>query len=80
MNTNLLKSLFKPYEVDFMKLDVIMDATGLSEKEMFKIMLEDECSKSTDELCINRMCPHNFVDKHKDALYIEISNELKHKN
>lgn len=78
MNANLLKSLFKPYELEFMELDLIMDATGLSEKQMLKILLEDECSKSTDESCINAVCPHNFVNMHKDDLYIKISNELKH--
>lgn len=78
MNSNLLKSLFKPYELEFIELNVMMDVTGLSEKEMFKIILEDECSKSNDESCINTVCPHNFVNMHNEDLYIKISNELKH--
>ena len=79
INPRTIKALFKPYQNQTANLPSIFDAFGLSERKWFKIMFEDECSKATDESCINTECPHNYLDMHQDELYIELMQEIQDK-
>lgn len=77
INSKAIKDLFKPYELHFMGLQDLLDATKLSRKEFLKISVEDECSKSLDESCMNKECEYNFVEMHEHGLYVEVFKEVE---
>ena len=79
INPNTMKALFKPYHIPTLSLPSLFEVFGLSEREWFKIMFEDECSKATDESCINIQCPYNYLEMHQDELYIDLMQEIQAK-
>lgn len=80
INAKAMKSLFKPKQNDDNKLnfqDYLLSTGMFTMKEIRKIQLEDECSKSIDESCINTECQHNLLKLHKDEVYIEVLQEFQ---
>ena len=77
IDSKVVKDLFKPYELHFMGLQDLLDATKLSRKQFLRIRVQDECTKSIDESCINNECPHNFVEMHEHGLYVEVFKEVE---
>lgn len=71
MNAKTLYNLFKPFELDFVTIKDVFDATGISKETFFKIQFESECSKSRDELCANSDCSHNLISLHNNEFYIK---------
>ena len=75
MNKKALLKLFKPYKIVKKSfLDFLDDKT---KRNFWKHRIWFECSKSLDESCINTKCKHNFVNSHKNELYIELMDEIK---
>lgn len=72
-----LYKLFKPYELHFIGLQDLLDATGLSLKQWLKIDVELECSKSINESCMNCECQYNMIKMHDDELYVEVFKEIE---
>lgn len=72
-----LYKLFKPYELHFIGLQDMLDATGLSLKEWLKIDMQCECSKSINESCMNCECQYNMIKLHDDKLYVENFKEIQ---
>lgn len=72
-----MHDLFKPYELDFMNIDDFLSVTGLSFKELLRIDVESECSKSIDESCMNCDCDYNFIKLHDDKTYVEVFKEVE---
>ncbi len=78
INPNAMKGLFKPYLIkNPFNFQDLLDATGLSINDYLKIMIQDECSKSIDETCINTDCTFNYLRMHEDELYIEVMQEIQ---
>lgn len=77
INPRTMKNLFKPYQFETFNFNDFLVATGLTMKQVLKIDVEDECSKSFDESCINTECHHNLLKLHKDELYIEVAKEVQ---
>lgn len=77
INSKAMKSLFKPRKVKTFDFSDFLEVTGLSLKKWYKITVEDECSKSIDESCINTDCQYNHFDLHKDELYVEVLQEIQ---
>ena len=77
INSKAMKDLFNPYELHFMGLQDLLDATGLSRKKFLTICVQDECTKSIDESCMNNECQYNFVEMHEDGLYVEVFKEVE---
>lgn len=77
INPSKIKCLFNPHEFDTFDFQDFLNVTGLTMKKYLKILVEDECSKSIDESCINSACPYNHFKMHKDELYIEVMQEIQ---
>lgn len=77
INSKALKSLFKPYELHFKGLQDLLEITNLTMEKWLKIHVEQECSKSIDESCVNVECKYNFIKMHDDELYIEVFKEIQ---
>lgn len=77
INLNSIKGLFKPKQKNTFTIQDFLDVTGVSMKKFLKIQVEQECSKSIDESCINIDCPYNYFKMHKDELYIEVLQEIQ---
>lgn len=76
INPILLKRFFKPYEKEKSNLmDYIIENVG--ERKFWKIQFEQECSKATDESCINTGCKYNYLKVHEDELYVELIQEIQ---
>lgn len=76
INSKALNGLFKPHKV--VKADLtayIIEHVGL--RKFWKMQFEQECSKATDESCINNECRYNFLKVHKDELYIDLMQEIQ---
>ena len=78
INSKVMKGLFKPkkQENKFNFKDYLINH-GISEKKFLKIHVENECSKSIDESCINTECHHNLLKMHEDELYQEVLKEVQ---
>lgn len=48
-----------------------------TKRNFFKHRLWFECSKATDESCINTKCRYNYFDMHDSELYIELMQEIQ---
>ena len=77
INPSTMKALFKPYQKDSFTIQDFLNVTGLTMKKFLKIQVEDECSKSIDETCINTDCQFNYLKMHEDELYIEVFKEIE---
>ena len=77
INPKAMKGLFKPYKFETFNFQDFLDSIGITLKQSLKIDVEDECSKSIDESCINADCIYNFVRIHQDELYIEVAKEIQ---
>lgn len=77
INSSVLKDLFKPYELHFLGLEDLLNVTGLSLKDWIKIDVQDECSKSIDESCMNFSCGYNLIEMHNDELYVDVFKEVE---
>ena len=77
VNVDLVKNLFVPFIVEKYGLDSLLNATGLSERDMSKILFQDECSKSIDESCINTDCHYNYIEMHNDDMYVDLMKEIQ---
>ena len=77
IDSKAMKDLFNPYEVDFMDINDLLDVTGLSFKKLLKIHVEDECSKSIDESCMNLSCGYNLIEMHNDETYVDVFKEVE---
>lgn len=77
VNPIAMKRLFKPYKQE--KKSNIMDyfIKEVGERKFWKIQFEQECSKATDETCINTDCHYNYLKAHEDELYIELIQEIQ---
>ena len=76
INSTALKSLFKPYIKETPNLaKFLIEQVG--ERKFWKIQFEQECSKATDETCINTDCHYNYLKFHEDELYVELINEIQ---
>ena len=79
INSKVMKSLFKPRkQADKFSFKDFLNVTGLTEKKFLKIHVENECSKATDESCINTECQYNLLNLHENELYIEVLQEIQH--
>lgn len=79
INPRPLKALFKPYELHFIGFEDLMNSTGLTHEKLLSIELENECSKSIDETCINSECSHNHIKMHNSELYKKLHKEIMRK-
>lgn len=79
INPKAMQKLFKPYNFEKFDLQGFLNAIGITMEQMMQIDVEDECSKSADESCINTDCHHNFLHLHEDELYIEVAKEVQAK-
>ena len=79
VNQKAMQRLFKPYKFETFDLQGFLDDIGITIEQMMKIDVEDECSKSADESCINTDCHHNLLHLHEDELYIEVAKEVQAK-
>ena len=72
-----MKRLFKLYKQE--KKSNIMDyfIKEVGERKFWKMQFEQECSKATDETCINTDCHYNYLKYHEDELYVELINEIQ---
>ena len=77
INPRTIKSLFNPYKLDSFTIQDFLKVSGISKKKFLKIQVEQECSKSIDESCINSDCHFNYLRMHKDELYIEVMQEIQ---
>lgn len=77
INPNAIKSLFKPRKFETFDFQKFLEVTGLTKKKWYKITVEDECSKSIDESCINTDCQYNHFALHKHELYVEVLQEIQ---
>lgn len=68
-------SLFKPHKVERKSFLDFLDDKG--KRNFFKHRFWFECSKSTDESCVNTKCKYNYLESHKDKLYIDLMQEIK---
>lgn len=77
INQTQLKRLFKPYKQEKKSniVDYIINQVG--ERKFWEMQFEQECSKATDETCINTDCHHNFLECHETELYIELIQEIQ---
>ena len=77
INPTPLKKLFKPYKQEKKSniMDYIIENVGV--RKFWKMEFEQECSKATDESCINTDCHYNYLDAHDDELYIELMQEIQ---
>ena len=77
VNPIVMKRLFDPFvddsEVTF--ADFIINEVG--ERKFWKIQFEQECSKATDESCINTECRYNYLNAHGSELYVELMQEIQ---
>lgn len=71
-----MKELFKPYELHFMGVEDLLTSTGLTHEKILRIQLQEECSKSIDETCINSECSYNHVKRHESDLYKKLHDEI----
>ena len=69
--------LFNPCELYFMDINDLLDVTGLSFKDILKIDIQSECSKSIDESCMNFECDFNYINMHDDETYVEVFKEVE---
>ena len=72
-----LNNLFKPHKFETFDFQAFLDLLGITFKQSLKIDVEEECSKSIDESCINTDCIYNFVRIHQDELYQEVLQEIQ---
>lgn len=79
INPRTITSLFKPHKFDTFNFQDFLEVTGLTMKKWLKILVEDECSKSIDESCMNTDCHYNHFELHQDELYIEVLQEIQAK-
>lgn len=79
INAKAMQSLFNPYVIPSKNVDDLLAVIGMDLKDLVKINVECECSKSIDESCINKECHHNLFDLHKDELYVEVLQEIQAK-
>lgn len=77
INSNLLNGLFKPHKSDSAGLIDLLSACGVDKKKFWKIQFEQECSKATDESCINTDCRYNYLNMHQDELYVDLIQEIQ---
>ena len=76
INSKALNGLFKTTEIVKEDLtDYFIKTIGL--KKFWKIQFEQECSKATDETCINTECRYNYLKVHDDELYVELMQEIQ---
>ena len=77
VNPILMKRLFKPFVDDSNGgiVDFIINKVG--ERKYWKIQFEQECSKATDESCINIECRYNYLNMHDNELYVELMQEIQ---
>lgn len=75
MQKQLIKSLFKPYEIKNISFLDFLDEKA--KRNFFKHRFYFECSKATDESCMNTKCKYNYVNVHNDELYIELMQEIR---
>ena len=75
MQKQLIKSLFKPYEIKNVSFLDFLDEKA--KRNFYKHRFWFECSKATDETCINTKCRHNYLKLHDNELYIELMKEIK---
>lgn len=77
INPTLIKRLFKPnkQEKKSFIVDYVIEKVGV--RKFWKMEFEQECSKATDETCINTDCHYNFLKYHEDELYIELIQEIQ---
>ena len=71
MNVGVLNGLFKPYEKT---TGNDCDNELLDYKVIMEIMMDEECSKSKNETCVNVDCTYNMIDMHEDEVYLDLSN------
>lgn len=64
VSLEVLKGIFKPYELDFIEIDDLFDGIGIDDDTRYNILFESECSKSFYGGCVNTECPHNFIEYH----------------
>lgn len=76
-NPNAMKGLFKPYTFKTFNFNDYLINNGFTLKDLLKIHVQDECSKSIDESCINTDCHHNLLKMHEDELYQEVLQEVQ---
>lgn len=75
MNKDILNGLFKPFILNNEIFDML-EVVGMSKKDFLRLNIEDECSKSKENLCINTECPFNLLELHEDEVYIEIQKAI----
>ena len=77
VNPISMKRLFKPYKQEKKSTiaDYIIEKVGV--RKFWKMQFEQECSKATDETCINTDCRYNFLKYHEDELYVELIQEIQ---
>lgn len=77
INQKALNNLFKPHTHAKKNITDIFESLGVSKKKFWKIQFEQECSKATDESCINTECRYNFINMHNGELYIDLMQEIQ---
>ena len=77
INPRTIKGLFKPKHHDNFSIQEFLNIVGIPFKDFLRIIIQDECSKSIDETCINDECPFNLIDMHDDELYLEVFMEVE---
>ena len=77
INPTPLKRLFKPYKQEKKPHFMNHIIENIGERKFWKIQFEQECSKATDETCINTDCRYNYLKYHEDELYVELINEIQ---
>lgn len=77
IDSNILKRLFKPHKSDSAGLIDLLTVCGVDERKFWKIQFEQECSKATDESCINTDCRYNYMNMHQNELYVDLMCEIQ---
>lgn len=75
LNKDILNGLFAPYEINKKSFFDFLD--NKAKRTFLKHRLWFECSKATDESCINTKCKYNYLDMHDSELYIELMQEIQ---
>lgn len=75
MQSQLIKSLFKPYVIHKKRFVDFLD--GKTKRNFLKHKIWFECSKSLDESCMNHDCKYNFINMHNDELYVDLMQEIQ---
>ncbi len=57
-------------------LDDLLASKNMSLETFMELEVDDECSKSVDESCINSECEYNFVKIHDDELYKKVYKKI----